>query len=149
MKKYRFEAAIEAGARGGAFVRVPFDVHDAFDTKGQVKVKAMFDKTTYRGSLAPMGGGVHVLGIRKDIRAEIGKNIGDTVKVSLERDGDVRSVEVPSELQKALRQSRLQKSFAEWSYTRRREAAQTVSGAKKEETRHRRIEKILAELGEV
>ena len=76
MKKYRFELEIESARGGGAFVRIPLDVRETFGTGGQVRVKAAFDGEPYRGSLAPMGDGVHVLGIRKAIRQHIGKDIG-------------------------------------------------------------------------
>ena len=43
MAKHEFDAAIEEGRGSGAWVAIPFNVEDAFGTKGQVKVKATFD----------------------------------------------------------------------------------------------------------
>ena len=143
MKKHRFEATIEAGRGGGAFVSIPFAVEKAFATRGQVKIKASFDGVAYRGSLAPMGGGTHILGIRKEIRKAIAKDVGDTVKVVVERDTAERTVEIPPELAKALRSVKgANARFDALSYTRRREYAELVSGAKKDETRSRRIERL-------
>jgi hypothetical protein len=62
-----------------AFITIPFDVEKAYGTKGQVKVKATFDGYPYRGVIANMGIGCHILGLRKDIRAAIGKTVGDKV----------------------------------------------------------------------
>ena len=93
------------------------------------------------------GGGVHILGIRKDIRSAIGKDIGDTVKLSVEQDTAERIVEVPTELAKALRRAKgAKKKFDGLSFTHRREHAEMVAGAKKDETREQRIAKILSEL---
>jgi hypothetical protein len=144
-----FDAEILAGRGGGAMVEIPFSVKDACGAGGQVKVKATFDGVEYRGSIAPMGGGVHILGIRKEIRKRIGKEIGDTVAVTLERDLEPREVEVPSELAQALAADAPARArFQSLSYTHRREFAEWVAGAKKQETRDRRaaraIEMILA-----
>lgn len=144
-----FDAAIVAGRGGGAMVEIPFSVKDAYGTGRQVKVKATFDGVEYRGSIAPMGGGLHILGIRKEIRERIGKEIGDTVAVTLERDLEPREVEVPSELAQALaRAAAARTRFQSLSYTHRREFAEWVAGAKKQETRDgraaRAIEMILA-----
>ena len=68
-----FDAVIEAGSGGGAFVLVPFDVKEAFGS-GRPKVRALIDGHEYRGSIANMGRG-HCLGIRKDVRAAIGKRL--------------------------------------------------------------------------
>lgn len=74
-----FDAVIKAGARGGALVEVPFPVKEVYGTGAQVKVRATFDGFEYRGLIAPMGGGLHILGVRKDVRAAIGKDIGESV----------------------------------------------------------------------
>ncbi|MDY3985300.1 DUF1905 domain-containing protein [Dysosmobacter sp.] len=67
----------------GAYVEVPFDVKAAFG-KGRVKVLATFDGVPYNGSLVRMGTPGHIIGIRKDIRAKIGKQPGDTVHVTIQ-----------------------------------------------------------------
>ncbi|WP_295583078.1 DUF1905 domain-containing protein [uncultured Oscillibacter sp.] len=66
----------------GAYVEIPFDVRAVFG-KGRVKVRATFDGVPYDGSLVRMGTPGHILGIRKDIRAKIGKQPGDAVRVTL------------------------------------------------------------------
>ena len=66
----------------GAYVEFPHDVRAAFG-KGRVKVRATFDGVPYDGSLVRMGTPGHILGLRKDIRAKIGKGPGDTVHVIL------------------------------------------------------------------
>jgi hypothetical protein len=86
---YEFEAVIEkVPDQDGAYVRLPFDVKAEFG-KGRVKVRATFDGYHYDGSAVNMGvknadGSVcYVIGVRKDIRAAIGKQPGGTVRVTL------------------------------------------------------------------
>ncbi|NLT14247.1 MAG: DUF1905 domain-containing protein [Clostridiales bacterium] len=82
-KLYEFEAEIKkVDGIDGAYVEIPFDVKQEFG-KGRVPVYATFDDAPYEGSLVKMGTPCHILGIRKDIRAKIGKQPGDTVKITL------------------------------------------------------------------
>lgn len=82
-KKYEFEAVIrKVDGIDGAYVEIPFDVKKEFG-KGRVPVTATFDGEPYEGSLVRMGTPGHILGIRKDIRARIGKQPGDSVHVTL------------------------------------------------------------------
>src|SRR5687767_12233728 len=116
-----FDAVIEEGRGGGALVAIPFDVRALYGTAGQVKVKAYFDGEPYRGSIAPMGGGRHVLGIAKAIRAKIGKDVGDKVKVVLERDSEPRTVETPPDLAAVLKRApAAQRAFDKLSFTHRK-----------------------------
>ena len=59
---YSFEAIIQAGKRGGAFVVVPLDVEAIFGKK-RVKIKATFDGIPYRGTMLRMGSPDHIVGI--------------------------------------------------------------------------------------
>lgn len=87
-KVYEFEAVIKkVPDLDGAYIDIPFDVKAEFG-KGRVPVTATFDGYEYEGSLVRMNTPGHIIGIRKDIRAKIGKQPGDTVKVTLvEREG--------------------------------------------------------------
>lgn len=66
----------------GAYVEIPFDVRETFG-RGRVPVHATFDGHPYDGSLVKMKTPCHILGLRKDIRASIGKQPGDSVHVTL------------------------------------------------------------------
>lgn len=80
---YEFDAVIrKVPDIDGAYVEIPFDVRSLFG-KGRVKVHAAFDGVPYDGSLVRMGTPGHILGLRKDIRTQIGKQPGDTVHVTL------------------------------------------------------------------
>ena len=85
-KHYEFEAVIQKTSdQDAAYVTVPFDIKTEFG-KRRVKVNAAFDGEPYDGSIVNMGiknpdGSVcYIIGIRKDIRAKMGKQAGDTVK---------------------------------------------------------------------
>ena len=83
-KIYEFTAVIrKVPDIDGAYVEIPFDVREEFG-KGRVKVHATFDGVGYDGSLVRMGTPCHILGLRTDMRARIGKQPGDTVAVRLQ-----------------------------------------------------------------
>lgn len=88
-KKYEFEAVIKkVPDLDGAYIEFPYDIKEEFG-KGRVKVHAIFDGVPYDGSIVNMGvrnadGTVcYIIGLRKDIRAKIGKQPGDSVKVTI------------------------------------------------------------------
>lgn len=139
----KFTAVIEDAGKGGAYITIPFDVEQIFGKK-RVKVKAWFDGEFYQGSLVRMGGSDHILGIRKDIREKIGKSIGDIIAVILEEDTEPRQVIIPSDLQAALDQEPVaQAAFAGLAYSHQKEYVQWVEGAKREQTRQKRIDETI------
>lgn len=86
---YEFQGKIEpVPEKGGAYVRFPYDIRKEFG-KGRVKAEITFDGEPYSGSIVNMGVNnedcsiCYIIGIRKDIRAKIGKQPGDTVKVTV------------------------------------------------------------------
>lgn len=80
---YEFDARLKkVDGIDGAYLEIPFDVKTEFG-KGRVPVTATFDGEVYNGSLVRMKTPCHIIGVRKDIRAKIGKQPGDTVHVTL------------------------------------------------------------------
>jgi hypothetical protein len=147
--KQQFEAVLENPQNGmdAAFVSIPFDVEEVFGTKGHVKVKATFDGYPYRGIIANMGMGYYVIIVRQDVRAAIGKKVGDTVKVTIEKDLEERVVDVPVELEKLLTKNAKAKNFFEsLSFTNRKEYAVWISSAKRPETKEKRLSVTLMKL---
>ncbi len=138
-EKYHFNALIEAGDGGGAFVIVPFDVEKTFGQK-RVKVKAIIGGEPYRGTLVRMGTPHHMLIVLKEIREKIGKSIGDEVTVEIEEDLELRQVKVPADLQGALAaEPAAQDFFNRLSFTHQKEYVQWIEEAKRQETRQARI----------
>lgn len=91
-KTYKYDAVIQSADKGGAYVSFPYDVRKEFG-KGRVKVHATFDGEPYDGSIVNMGvknpdGSVcYIIGIPRDIRARIGRQIGDNVRVTVTERG--------------------------------------------------------------
>ncbi|MBM7871597.1 hypothetical protein JOC70_003097 [Clostridium pascui] len=82
-KLYEFKAEIKKVPDiDGAYIEIPFDVKAEFG-KGRVPVTATFDDVVYEGSLVKMKTPCHIIGIRKDIRAKIGKQPGDIINVTI------------------------------------------------------------------
>ncbi|MCL2529852.1 MAG: DUF1905 domain-containing protein [Coriobacteriia bacterium] len=89
-KTYEYDAVIQASeiGKGGAYVAFPYDIREEFG-KGRVKVSVTFDGEPYEGSIVNMGlknpdGSVcYIIGILKEIRTKINKQIGDTVTVTV------------------------------------------------------------------
>ena len=88
-KTYKFQSVIQkVPDQDGAYVAIPFDIKKEFG-RGRVVVHATFDGELYDGQIVNMGiknpdGSIcYIIGIRKDIRAKIGKQAGDVVQVTL------------------------------------------------------------------
>jgi len=146
MTKQVFEAEVLDAENGmdAAYVKIPFDVEKIMGSK-RPKVKAVFDgKAEYRGLLVRMRTPFHMLLLRKDVRAKIGKNIGDIIEVSVELDTEPREVEVPPALQQLLdKEPDIKDFFGKLSFTHRKEYVNYLNEAKREETRLNRLEKVI------
>ena len=95
-------------------------------------------------------GGVICIGMSKAARAQLGVEIGDEVDAMIALDDAERTVDVPADLAAALdADAQLRAAFEALSYTRRKEIAAGVAGAKRDETRRRRIEAAIADLRQV
>ena len=143
-----FEAPLKAHKGMDAhFIEFPFDVEKLYGTRGQVKVKATFDGVPYRGSLAKMGHHCHFLLVRKDVRSQIGKSAGETVRVTIERDTEERVVEIPDDLLAAFAAHPAAQAFFDTlSFTNRKEYAVWITSAKRPETRTDRLQKNIQKL---
>jgi hypothetical protein len=79
-----FRAKIEVGTRKGSWPRVIWpEAAEFFGTKGLVRVKGTVDGQPFEASFMAMGGGVHMLPIKSELRKAINKNVGDTVEIHL------------------------------------------------------------------
>jgi hypothetical protein len=140
-----FDATIVEADRGGAYVRVPPDVVTALGGKGRTPVRGTFDGVAYRGSVVSMGG-EKILGVLKDIRAQLSKHPGDLVTVTLEVDDGERTAPLPDDLLATLEGSGLSARFTALSYSHQQEYASWINEAKKPDTRHRRINQTIDRL---
>jgi hypothetical protein len=147
MAEQTFRAELTRAGGGGHLVGVPDEVVEALGGKGRTPVQATFNGVPYRGSVVRMGGSF-CIGVTKAVIADAGAEPGDLLEVVLRLDDAPREVDVPPELVAAFEaRPELREAWDSWSYTRRKQAAADVAEARKAETRGRRIEKILGELG--
>lgn len=108
-------------------------------------LKITINGYTYQSTATGVDGKCMVVFPTRDREAS-GANAGDTITVSLELDDGYRHVDVPVALQEALEAHGLTEAFHDLTYSKRKEFAREVSEAKAEDTRMRRIEKIIAKL---
>jgi hypothetical protein len=143
-KKLRFQAKIEGKEAGVvAAITPPVDVIEWFGTRARVPIRGTINGFPFRSSLMPMGG-CHMMPVNKTLCQGAGVKPGDVVDVVMERDVVVRTVEAPPELKKELAKSKVARE--RWdglAFTHKKEMAFSISGAKQEETRKRRLEKVM------
>ncbi|MFW7431759.1 DUF1905 domain-containing protein [Vagococcus carniphilus] len=94
-KIYQFNSLIYSSevGKGGAYIIFPYDIREEFG-KGRVKVQVDFEGIAYEGSIVNMGvkdsdGNIcYIIGIKKDIRNRLNKEIGDTINVKVQERKD-------------------------------------------------------------
>jgi hypothetical protein len=126
-------------------LQVPAEVIDTFDSGKRPKVKVTLNGYTYRSTVAAYGD-VFMLPLSKEHREAAEVKAGDEVEVTLELDTEPRTVEVPEDLAAALEEGGISAVFDALVPSRRKEHVRQVTSAKAEETRQRRIDKIVAAL---
>ena len=135
------------GGGGGCLVPVPRDAAAKLGLKGMPKIQSVIAGQPYRGSLMPMGDGTYCLGVLKSIQEAAGVGFGDTVTVQLELDTAPREVAPPPDLARLLaKDKKMAASWDKLSFTNKKEMALGIDGAKKPETRERRLAAAIAKL---
>ncbi len=143
--KITFETVLEKHENMDATgITIPFDVEEIFGAK-RVPVKVRINGAEHQSTIIRMGG-KYVVGVPKVFRAAAGVRAGETITVTLEKDSEKRTVEVPNDLAEALKKADLTDVFAKMSFTHQKEYVNAVDDAKREETRVRRIEKTIEQL---
>jgi len=144
MKKLTFKVTLDGDTSSdGAALSAPFDVEQTFGTRARVAVCGTINGFPFRSSLMPMGG-CHRMVVNKDMREGAGVKAGDTVTVVMERDEAPRTVEAPTVLKKELAKSKTaQANWEKLVFTHKKEMARSIVEAKQEETRVRRLAKVM------
>jgi hypothetical protein len=142
-QELRFRAKIEGKEAGVAAITPPVDVPEFFGRRARVPIRGTINGYPYRSSLMPFGGR-HMMPVNKKLCEGAGVQPGDTVAVVMEQDEEERTVEAPAVLKKALAKSKsAQANWEKMSFTNKKEMALAIVGAKQEETRRRRLAKIV------
>lgn len=143
-KSLRFTVKLE-GKEGSevAGLIAPFDVFEVFGTRGRVPVRGTINGFPYRTSIMPMGG-CHMMAVNKTMREGARVKAGDVVDVVMQRDDEARTVKPPPELERELAKSKQSRGrWEELSFTNRKEMARSIAEAKQEETKKRRLAKVM------
>ena len=119
-------------------IQVPFDPREVFG-RARAPVKVTVRGYTYRSTIALMGGPPFIP-LRRSHRDAAGLEGTERVRVRLELDDDARTVTPPGDFVRVLKAT--PEAWDRWkdlSYTHQREYVEHIEGAKKPETRARRI----------
>lgn len=125
-------------------ITIPFDVERVFGAK-RVPVKVWVNGVEHRSTIFRMGG-KYMMAVPKRFRDAAGIKGGEMITVTMERDAEKRTVEIPKDLADALEKASLQDVFSKMSYTHQKEYVNAINEAKGEETRVRRIGKTIEEI---
>ncbi len=143
-KKLRFKVKLE-GVEGTAvaWLNAPFDVPETFGTRARVPVRGTINGFPFRSSLMPMGG-CHGMAVNRTMRDGAKAKPGDVVDVVIERDQEARTVEAPPELKKELAKSKkVRERWDKLAFTHKNEMAISILDAKQEETKTRRLARVM------
>ena len=143
-KRLRFNVKLvgQEGSSATGFYAPP-EVVEAFGTRARVPVRGTINGHPFRSSLMPMGG-QHCMAVNRTMRDGAKVKAGDVVEVVLERDCEERTVEAPAELKKELAKSKAARErWEELSFTVKKEMARSITEAKQEETKKRRLVKVM------
>lgn len=128
-----------------AAIEIPAEQLVALGGNKRAPLKVTIKDYTYQSTATGMDGKTLVVFPTKDRQAS-GVAAGDRVMVTLELDSGYRQVDVPTELKVALEEAGLWQTFYDLNYSTRKEFARGVREAKAEETKARRVEKVIAAL---
>ena len=147
--KYEFDAEIKRleGKIQWSVFYFPESAVECFGSKGNIPVKITVDGHPFDHTLLGSRNG-HYLVYNEFIRRAVGKDMGDTVHVTLEKDDQPRVVIIPPYLETVLKDSGVLDAFLKQPDYLKREQVNKIELTKKEETKNNRIQKLITELGE-
>ncbi len=133
------------GEGNHASIEIPDENLSEIGGNRRAPLKITINGYTYQSTATGVDGKCMVVFPTRD-RGASGAAAGDRIMVTLELDDGYRHVDVPAALTEALTSNGLSEAFHSLNYSKRKEFARQVSDAKAEETRGRRIEKIIGQL---
>lgn len=141
-----FTTILQLHGKTATGIRVPDDVVAALGGGRRIPVSVTINGTFYASTIATMAG-EPMIPVSAEIRAAAGIAAADIIAVELERDDTPRTVDVPAELADALQaDSAAASRFAALSYSNQRRHVLSITGARTNQTRTRRIQRVLDEL---
>jgi hypothetical protein len=123
---------------------IPSEIVEGLGAGRKPPVRITINGYTYRNTVAVMGG-KYMVGVSAEHRMGAHVAGGDKMEVTIELDTEPREVEVPQDLQKALKKNSVAKQYFDTlSYSKKKGIVVPINEAKAEDTRLRRIEKAIA-----
>lgn len=141
-----FTAELALNGKTATGIEVPPSVIESLGGGKRPAVVVGFGDYSYRTTIGVMGGR-YLIPVSAEHRAQAGVQAGDQLTVTLTLDDAPRDVEVPSDLARALKASPgARQAFDALSPSNRKRHVLSVASAKTDETRQRRIAKVVEEL---
>src|ERR1700739_2918587 len=129
----------ESRKDASAAFTLPFDTRDVWG-KTKVPVRVTINGYTWRSTIGNRGG-IQYIVVNAEARRSAAVKAGDVVTITLEPDAEKREIEIPTALREALG-PKLSQKLNGLSFTHKKEFIVWYSGAKMEDTRARRVEKM-------
>ena len=139
-KEFRLKLNGDASQKNAtASFTLPFDTRDVWG-KARVPVTVTINGYSWRSTVGNRGGQQYIV-VNAEARRNAGVKAGDSVTITLEPDTEKREIQIPLELRKGLG-TKLSEKLDRLAFGHKKEFIVWYSGAKKEETRGRRVEKM-------
>lgn len=145
MEPLSFDFTLDSAAGGG--IKIPYDVRALFGkAKPPVVVTVRAGREhSYRSTVAVYGG-EYYLPLNKANAAAAAITAGEPFSVTVTPDDQPRVVTLPADLAAAIDGAGVRDRWDRLSYSHQRENVEAVEGAKKPETRQRRIQTVITRL---
>ena len=144
-KRLTFHTTILQTGKNTAGIQVPEEIMEKLGAGKRPLVRVTINKYTYRSAVAVMGG-KYMISFNPEHRKASGVQGGDETDVTLELDLEPRTVEIPKDLKAALIKASALDAFEKSAPSMKKEYVRQVKEAKAQETRERRITKIVEKL---
>ena len=143
----RFRAKLRASGPGEAwtFITIPFDVERTWGARGRVSVVGTINGFEFRSSVFPDREGHHTLMVNKEMQQAATVRPGQVAVFSLSVDSKSRTIEIPTDMKKALKANPKAKSqFEGFAPSHRKRYVDWITSAKRGETRAARLAKAIS-----
>ena len=141
----RFSATLALNGKTATGIEVPEKVIDELGAGKRPPIVVSFSGHSYRTTIGVMGGR-YLIPVSAENRSAAGVQAGDKLSVTVTLDEAPRAIEVPDDLAAALKKAKLRAAFDQLSPSNQKRHVLSVTGAKADETRRRRVDKVVDEL---
>ncbi|WIV57054.1 YdeI/OmpD-associated family protein [Amycolatopsis nalaikhensis] len=142
----KFRTTVLLGGKTATGLPVPDDVVEALGAGKKPAVTVTLGGHTYRTTVASRGGRF-LVPLSAENREKAGVAAGDDVEVEIALDTAPRELEIPADLAAALAADETARArFETLSYSAKQRFVLPIGQAKTEETRQRRVAKVITDL---